>query len=360
MTRNSITIEDVAKAAGVSRQTVSRVINQRTNVAKSSRERVEQAIAELGYVPNAAARRMGGARSFVLLAVIERGAGADGAGGRTGRLPIDAMLLAGLEACSQAGYHLLFEQLDAGPAASLAQLNRALTALSPDGVVLTPPLDERADIRAALDTRAIACETLSERAEFGRAAPGMDDAAMSEAATTHLIDLGHRQIGFVAGVCHARRSERRVGGYRRVMAAKGSRAHVHFTSEKPLNFEQAKGLARSWLVPTIRPTAIIAETEEVAHAIVEVARDIGLSVPNELSILSLEERANLARLTPPVTAYSQPYHTMFAQSCARLIARAQEADSASQTTGMNEAETPPTSPFECVERQSVAKAPRAV
>ncbi|MEO0872873.1 MAG: LacI family DNA-binding transcriptional regulator, partial [Pseudomonadota bacterium] len=68
------TIEDVAKAAGVSRQTVSRVINRRSNVKDAVRARVEEAIAELGYVPNAAARRMGGARSYLLLAVIERGA----------------------------------------------------------------------------------------------------------------------------------------------------------------------------------------------------------------------------------------------------------------------------------------------
>ena len=80
MSRGNITIEDVGKAAGVSRQTVSRVINRSPKVSVASRERVEAAIAELGYVPNIAARRMGGARSYVLLAVFERGARGVGVG----------------------------------------------------------------------------------------------------------------------------------------------------------------------------------------------------------------------------------------------------------------------------------------
>ena len=70
--RQSITIEDVAKAAGVSRQTVSRVLNRKPGVKDGVRERIEEAIAELGYVPNLAARRMGGAKSFLIMAINDR------------------------------------------------------------------------------------------------------------------------------------------------------------------------------------------------------------------------------------------------------------------------------------------------
>lgn len=357
MPRASITIEDVAKAAGVSRQTVSRVINRATNVKDTVRERVEAAIAELGYVPNAAARRMGGARSYMLLAVIERGAGAAGAGARTGRLPLDAMLLAGLDTCSAAGYHILFEQLEADTQGSLTQLNRALTALSPDGVILTPPLEERDDLREAVNTRKIALECLGDRIEFGRAVPGIDDSALGEAATKHLLDLGHRQIGFVTGSADPRRSERRLAGYRRLMAEKGSRAHRHFTADGRLGFGEALALAKSWLVPTIRPTAIIAETEEVALAILEVARELKISVPKDLSLISLEERASLSRVNPAISALFQPYERLFKECCEKLIARS-ETSSANQTT--RPANQEDASPFELIERASIAKAPRAV
>ncbi|MEM7701234.1 MAG: LacI family DNA-binding transcriptional regulator [Pseudomonadota bacterium] len=353
MAKATVTIEDVAKTAGVSRQTVSRVINRSPKVAAASRERVETAIADLGYVPNIAARRMGGARSYALLAVIERGAGAGHVGERTGRLPLDAMLLAGLEECSRSGYHLLFEQLEKNPAKSLAQLNRALTALSPDGVILTPPLDERTDLRSAVDSRNIALEYLGDRREFGRSVPGIDDIALGESAAQHLIDLGHRQIGFVTGSADRHRSGRRVAGYHRAMAAKGSRAHRHFTADGRLGFGEAVTLATGWLVPTIRPTAIIAETEEVALAVLEVARELKLSVPRDLSVISLEDRASLARSNPPMTALFQPYEKLFGASCAKLIAR---ADGTQELVDEEEV----TEPFELIERGSVAKAPRGI
>ncbi|MEL6239090.1 MAG: LacI family DNA-binding transcriptional regulator [Pseudomonadota bacterium] len=359
MSRGNPTIEDVAKAASVSRQTVSRVINRRSNVREAVRARVEAAIAELGYVPSLAARRMGGARSFLLLAVIERGAGAAGAGARSGRLPLDAMLLTGLETCSAAGYHLLFEQLETDPGEGLAQLNRALTSLSPDGVVLTPPLEERDDLRAAVESRRIALECLGERLEFGRPAPGIDDGALGEGATRHLLKLGHRQIGFVTGSADPRRSERRLAGYRRAMAQSGSRAHRHFTADGRLGFAEAVALAKSWLLPTIRPTAVIAETEEVALAILDVARELKIMIPRDLSLLSLEERASLSRANPPISAMFQPYERLFRNCCEKLIARAEDSTApAKSETAKQGAEEG--AAFELIERKSLTKAPRAV
>ncbi|MDJ0979598.1 MAG: LacI family DNA-binding transcriptional regulator [Erythrobacter sp.] len=360
MTQSRITIEDVAKAAQVSRQTVSRVLNRSPKVSAKARERVEAAIADLGYVPNMAARRMGGARSFLVLAVLERGAGTAGAGARTGRLPLDAMLVAGLDRCSEAGYHLLFEQLGTDPAESLAQLNRTLTALSPDGVILTPPLEERADLRSAIEGRGIALEDLGHRRAPGEAGAAMDDAALGEEATRRLCELGHRQIGFVTGSADPRRSEKRLAGYHRVMAAKGSRAHHHFTADGRRGFAEALGLAKSWLVPTIRPTAIIAETEEVALAVLDVARELGVEVPHELSLLSLEDRASLGRADPPISALFAPYARAFGEGCARLIARAEGSETALQVPADGDADGDEVSPFEFAERASLAKAPRTL
>lgn len=356
MGSGTITIEDVAKVAGVSRQTVSRVINQSKHVRPAVRERVEQAINELGYVPNVAARRMGGARSYVLLAAIEEGAAAAGAGERTGRLPIDAMLLAGIEVCSKAGYYLLFEQVEPKRGESLTKLSRAITALAPDGVILTPPLDDRSDLQEALAARSIAVETLSSAGSKSSGTAGHDDEGLGAAAANQLLGLGHKQIGFVSGFADPVRSRRRIAGYRRVMASAGSRAQRHFVTDQRLGFADALALAKSWLVPTIRPTAIIAETEEVALAILEVAHSLGIPVPKELSLLSLENRASLARSTPPISVIHTPYTQLFAAACERLIKAADQGATASARSPVPSEDEK----FALIERKSLAKAPRMV
>jgi LacI family transcriptional regulator len=349
--RGSITIEDVARSAGVSRQTVSRVINQASNVSTAARERVEAAIEELGYVPNLAARRMGGARSFVIVALIERGAAhAEGE-----HLPLGEMLLAGIETCAASGYHLLFEQIDGsiGEGADFARrLIPVLGAVQPDGVIVMPPLDESLALREALARRGVATAYLGMREEYGRKVPGLDEALFGEAAAQRLVDLGHRQLGFVAGMSEPGRSRLRIEGYRRCLARAGSRAHRHFVAAEPQDFAAAITLARSWLMPTIRPTAIIAETPEVALAFQQVAGEMKLSVPRDLSLICLADSPMLARAKPAISALHQPYPAMFAQACARLMAGSGNGTPTDQTA-------PPTH-SEFVERASITKAPRAV
>ena len=113
MSKNrNVTIEDVAKAVGVSRQTVSRVINKGPNVKSAVREKVEAAIAELGYVPNLSARRMGGGRSFLILAVNDRQRTIENWSAGRGNDWVDQMLYGGMTECEKHGYHLLFELID--------------------------------------------------------------------------------------------------------------------------------------------------------------------------------------------------------------------------------------------------------
>ena len=351
MGRGNITIEDVAREAGVSRQTVSRVINRSPCVSGSARDRVEQAIETLGYVPNAAARRMGGARSYLLLAAIERGSACDLAG----RLPLDRMLLDGLAACSAEGYHLMFEQVSGE-----RDLASALTSLAPDGVVLLPPLDERPELHDMLARRGLTSACLGERHEHGRVLPGLDEAGFGEAAAVKLIEHGHRQIGFICGDGDVTRSRRRIEGYRRALAEAGSRAHRHFVAEEPRDLSGAIDLARSWLAPTIRPTAIIAGSEAVALGVLQVAREFGLAVPRDLSLLALEETPGLSRSHPPVSTLHQPLGTLFAGACKELI---ETRSSSREAKGGQTPVSPSIKPAQAhvlTERATIARAPRAV
>lgn len=343
MACGNVTIEDVAKAAGVSRQTVSRVINRQPRVSARARDGVHEAIRELGYVPSLAARRMGGARSHTLLALVDARAVASLALGET--------LLAGVETCSQAGYHLMFERIETGlPDAELhARVVGLVGAIAPDGVIVLAPLDEDRRLAEALSKAGVRSATPGEIVRSGRRAGGIDEAHFCEAAARRLVELGHRQVGFVAGRGSASQSRRRLDGYRRVLAEAGSRAHRHFVSEAALDYGGALALARSWLTPTIRPTAIIAETAEIAEAFTRIASDLGVSIPRELSLISLSDSAALAGTQPPVSVLHRNWGDLVAQSCTRLIAASEgkKTDSEPQT-------------YEFIERQSLARAPRAV
>jgi len=345
LSSGKVTIEDVGKAAGVSRQTVSRVINNASNVSAKAREAVETAIDELGYIPNLAARRMGGSRSYVLLALIERGS-AQG-------LPLGEMLASGLDACSAAGYHLMFEQAHApegqsGPRID-RQLSAALGAVQPDGVIVLPPLDHSAPLLSALAKRNVTSACLAQRKEFGRTVPGLDEGAFAEAATQRLVDLGHRQVGFVPGKGDEARSHRRIEGYRRILAKVGSRAHRHFVAPPSPDTQALHDLARNWLTPTIRPTAIIAEDAEAALAFAQVARDLKRSVPRDISLLALEDTPALAEVKPAISALHVPFGTLFAKACERLM----KTGNAEKNAAADEA-------FAFIDRASLSKAPRAV
>lgn len=333
-----ITIEDVASAAAVSRQTVSRVINNSPRVSPEARARVEQAIATLGWVPNQAARRMAGGRSGLVLAVFE----APPADARPA-LPLGQLLLEGTAACNAQGYRLLFEQLPAAPAAGAAQLAAALGAIAPDGVILLSPLDSRDDLLALIESRGLPLERIAPAAQ-PRDNPG-------EAAARHLVGLGHKQVGFIAGASDPAETQRNLAGYRRVLAEKGSRAHAHFVAETAPDPGTVPELARSWLVPTIRPTAIIAESAASALAVLHVAASLKIAVPRELSLIALEDDPALAHSHPPVAALHRPVAAQFAAACERLIARHAAAGAA-----------PPAAPEPLVlsERATLARAPRAI
>ena len=338
-----ITIEDVAQAAAVSRQTVSRVINASPRVSPEARARVEQAIAALGWVPSLAARSMAGGRSRLLLVVF----GGPPPGSEPA-LPLGQLLLAGTATCSAQGYRLLAEQLPHGlaPAAATAQLAATLGAAQPDGAILLPPFDRNGPLRALIESRGIACEMLHPASQPS-GNPG-------ETAAQHLRALGHRQIGFIAGARDTARTRDNLAGYRRVLAQKGSRAHTHFVAETAPDLAATLDLARAWLVPTIRPTAIITERAASALAVLHVARTLKLGVPGDLSLVALEDDPTLATCQPPLAVLHEPAATLFAAACERLIAQA-----GAGPASPSEAPALPLT-LELAERASLARAPRTI
>lgn len=315
----SITIEDVARAAGVSRQTVSRVINRRPGVKPDVRARVQAAIEQLRYVPNLSARRMGGGPSYLILAVNDRGRTIENWRAGRGNDWVDQMLYGGMTACEAHGYHMMFELIDTSPTLARQGLASAIAALRPDGVILTPPHSENPQLIELLAERGIACATIGARSQPGCVNVAMDEEGAAREATQHLLGLGHRRVAFLAGSSDYGNSALRRRGFESALAQAGP-GHAGMTVPGDFQFDRAARAIRELLDKPDRPTAILSENDEMSFAVLHVANRLGLAVPGKLSLISFEDTPGVRFSVPPLTAIRQPTAAMIGRACEKLIA----------------------------------------
>lgn len=324
--RGSVTIEHVASAAGVSRQTVSRVINNGPNVKPAVRERILAAVEELGYVPNLSARRMGGARSYLLLAINDRQRTLHNWRSGLGNDWVDQMLCGGMLTCEARGYHLLFELVDTDPDLACKQVERALGALRPDGVMLTPPHTGNRALTDMLVARGIPFGRIGAAVAGGGINVLMDDASAAMRAADHLLGLGHRRIAFISGSAAYAASDARLDGFRRAMAAAAVDVDPGLIAHGDFSFASGVTAMEALLQLAAPPTAVIASNDEMAFAALHVANDHGLTVPADLSIISFDDTPGVRFSVPPLTAIRQPIADMAARVCGLLIDAAHGSD----------------------------------
>lgn len=343
----SVTIKHVAEEAGVSLQSVSRVINNGPNVTDSLRERVEAAIEKLGYVPNMAARRMGGSKSFLLVAFNDREPTLEKWRAGRGSDWVAQMLLGAMPRCERDGYHLLIELLDGHSSRLHARIDAVISSLRPDGVILTPPHSQDVKILDQLERRGV---------RFARMSPGdndprgfrvmMDEKEAAAVATRHLLDLGHRRIGFLTGSADYAVSAERLDGFRSAMAAANAAVDDSWIRQGEFSFESGLSAADALLALDQRPSAIIASSDEQALAVLHRAQDAGLGVPSDLSIISFDDTPPVSFSLPPLTAIRQPTAAMAERAASLLIGEL--SPSGSDTV-------PHILPFEFVMRGSTAR-----
>jgi len=321
--KKSITIKDVASAAGVSYQTVSRVINDSPNVKPAVREKVRQAIDQLGYVPNMAARRMGGNRSYLILAINDRARTLDNWSVGRGNDWVDQMLYGGMMACEQQGYRLVFELVDTEQPAASKQLTTALSSLRPDGVILTPPHSENQDLADLLSANGTPFARMGSTGKADGVNIVMDDHAAALAAAEHLLGLGHRKIAMVSGSSDYLASSSRLTGYRDAMRQSRNAVDPKWEQPGDFTFESGAKAATALFNMANRPTAIIASNDEMAFAILHEAVKSSISVPDDLSVISFDDTPGVRFSVPPLTAIRQPIAAMARQAAQELIENSQ-------------------------------------
>ncbi|MEJ0099959.1 MAG: LacI family DNA-binding transcriptional regulator [Pseudomonadota bacterium] len=301
--RTAITIRHVAKQAGVSLMTVSRVVNESPNVAEATRARVQKIITRLGFVPDRAARSLRARRTW-WIALVFQGANRE-LRGDTGYV---VELQAGvIQRCLESGYHAAVERLDVSPVTAAAQLRELTQRLAPDGMVLAPPVSSNEALLDVLRSLHVPFARIAPRSEAGaEPSVSIDDRAASRQMTEHLLSLGHRRIGFVQGPVSHVSSALRVAGYRAALRAWKVREEAGLIVPGDFTFEGGREAAAqlfSGAVPP--PTAIFASNDETAAGCLADAHQRGLRVPRDLSIAGFDDTYVATMLYPPLTTVSQ-------------------------------------------------------
>ena len=319
--RRAVTIKHVAAEAGVSLQTVSRVINKGPNVRPAVIERVEAAVAKLGYVPSLAARRMGGNRSFLLMALNDRDRTIEAWTSGQGADWVDQMLMGGMLRCAESGYHMIFELIDTHSAHVEREVQAAISALRPDGLILTPPHSDNPQITGLLVRLGLPFARLCSETPGDGFAISMNEALAAQVAVEHLLDLGHRRIGFITGSDEYAVSAVRREGWRRAHADRGLPLDPALEGDGDFTFESGERATAALLALAEPPTAILASNDQMALAAQTVAAARGLQVPHDLSIVSFDDTPVVRFSRPPMTAVVQPIAEM-TRAAADLLIRA--------------------------------------
>jgi len=306
----SVTIQEVADLAQVSPKTVSRVINNEPRVRSDTRNRILEAIEQLNYRPNLNARGLASNRSFLI------GLFCDRPGDYLSEFQAGAV-----ERCRESSLHLMVEPWDVQSPNVEKQIDTLLGQLRLEGVILLPPLCDHPIVLTKLQEAAIPIVRIAPKQNLS-ATPsiGIDDYAAARQITSHLLNLGHRRIGFMLGRPEHGATEQRYLGFIDEMRA--HKVAVDFDLVQTGNFQFADGLvcAERMLRSAIPPTAIFASNDDMAAAVVSMARKFGLTLPGQLSVTGFDDAPVATMIWPELTTVRQPVAAM-ARIAADLIIR---------------------------------------
>ncbi|MGW1269278.1 LacI family DNA-binding transcriptional regulator [Streptomyces sp. NPDC002491] len=326
---------DVALLAGVSRKTVSRVLNDEPYVSAEARTKVLAAAEELGYRLNQAARTL--------------------ASGRTGSIGVVALGTAGYGTASllvhieravrDAGYALRVVNTPDGDPAGIAGAVESLLEQGVDGVVVSEPIVE-GDVGVRVDVPVLFLGAPPAFTAARTVTVGVGAHDLARAATEHLLDLGHPTVHHLAGPRRWYATKDRIEGWRAALAARG--AH-----EPPLlngDWSAASGhtVGRA-LAADLSVTAVFAAGDEMAIGLIHALREAGRRVPEDISVVGFDGNPVFAYVSPPLTTVRQPFEAA-AREGIRLLAHAIEEPDAD----LPQASDPP---VELVVRGSTAPPP---
>lgn len=304
-------IRDVAARAGVAVKTVSRVLNGHPYVSADTKARVEEAMQALDFRPSVAARILSGAKSNQIALIYDNHSPYYMFQIQTGCW----------ECCKEQGIRLLAQPVDVADPHVGEQVRGLVTETHVDGIILSSPVTDCDPVLRALEAMDI---------PFVRISPGtnhaltssvyMDDAQAGDDMTTHLVNLGHRRIGFIKGHPNHMASDDRLFGYRRALDRAGIAYEPGLVAEGEFDFESGVRAGRYFLDMADRPSAIFASNDDMAAGVLAVAHDRNLNLPGELSVAGFDDTTLARTVWPPLTTIHQPMAELARSATEILIA----------------------------------------
>lgn len=299
---------DVARIAGVSPMTVSRVANGEPRVLPHTREKVQAVIREIGYVPNQAARRLARAEGCRIALLHSNPSAAY----------LSEFLMGSLDAVSAVDAQLIVEHYAANE--TCASLIARLAAHRVDAVLMPPPLcDDRSLLGEFRQLGLLTAQIATGAPSPTSLAVSIDDEGAAYAMTRRLLDLGHREIGFILGDPNQTASALRRRGHERALRDAAIVLDEKLFSTGDYSYRSGLAAAEALLAQSPAPTAIFASNDDMAAATVAAAHRRHLEVPADLSVCGFDDTAMATTIWPELTTIRQPIRDMAARATQMLV-----------------------------------------
>jgi LacI family transcriptional regulator len=290
-------IRDVSALAGVSVKTVSRVLNAHPYVSITTREKVETAMKQLDFKPSVAARILAGTKSGQIALIYDNHS----------PYYINQIQAGCWHRCHKDGIRLLGQPVDVADPHIAEQVRGLVSETHVDGIILSSPVTDCDPVLRVLEKMGI---------PFVRISPGtnhaltssvfMDDAQAADDMTMHLINQGHRRIGFIKGHPNHMASDERMFGYRRALDRAGLPFEPQLMAEGEFDFESGFAAGEMFLNLDNPPTAIFASNDDMAAGVQAAAHQAGLNIPDDLSVAGFDDTTLARMVWPPLTTIRQP------------------------------------------------------
>lgn len=312
------TIRDVAEAAGVSRSTASRALTGRGYVAPAVKERVRKAARTLGYVPDAMARHLRQQESNSIGVLVT-----------DLRNDFYANLASGVsQQARRRGYTMMLAD-DNGAQEVETEAAEALVALRVAGVILTPV---SADVSEYLARHRIPVVEVDRQFASGSCdAVVVDNEAAARRVTTGLLELGHRRIALVIDEMDWTTGRNRYAGYAAAFALAGVPLDPDLVVTAGWDVAAARQGARTLLTAAQPPTAVFAANNVLAEGVWRAAADLGLQIPDQLSLVSFDDAPWMSMVSPGITAVAQDAAALGAAAVTQLLERIETPDAPVRT-----------------------------
>jgi len=308
---------DVAKQAGVSVKTVSRVLNNEPHVQDSMRQRVRDAMDRLGYVPSASARSLRSRRSYTITLLVHD----------VRSTFVNTVQFGALRACQSLGYHLQLALVSSEMLSDEEGFETWLSASmrdgKPDGLVLVPPMANDpvvARVMTRLSVPVIRIGPNNVTDSEANATVMIDDAEASREMTGHLIKLGHRKIAFIRGKEDQDATHRRYEGYAAALKEAGIPLDEGIVLSGQFDFGSGLTQGEKLLQRDAPPTAVFAANDDMAAGVLMAAHRAGVDVPSQLSVAGFDDSEIAIRTWPTLTTIRQPIEDIGVAAIETLVA----------------------------------------